>query len=302
MADEQALGNALMTFGQTGGNAVNQYFNEQIGAAQKAQENTLNMLKFRAEQDDKLQTRTETARHNVADETNAAKKTEQEGLYQQGELGVKQGEAADTAKYHQGELAVRGGELANQQRNTTSEIGHRTAEEQEADARLALEADKNKRAGGDAADKAAGELRRTQISHVDEQIKKLNPDGVDVKMLPDDKQQSIKALQKQRDDLNRAEGHALAGESAAGRLNAPLTGPNDPNAQGVDNEMADRATDIAPRTQPGKGGKPGEAVKADLSAVPSGALNYLKSNPTTAVKVQFDLKYGKGAALQVLGE
>jgi hypothetical protein len=281
MADNFAMGNALMAFGQTAGNAVNNYFNEQIGAAQKAQESTLKQMQFKAEQDDKQQTRTETNRHNLADEGNTAAKAAQEAKYQSGLLENDTNKTKQQGEYQNQEIAVRKGELGNQEANTASEISHRTAEEKEADARIAQEGGK-----GSAAALTAGEkLQSDQLKELQGQLKKINPTGASI--TTDDQKKQEADIQKQITAKQAELAHSRAELTKAGKLSAPL----DANDQGEAGTSPDFSAGIAPKAPPQKGPTPaGQATQTKPAGTGGQPLQpgaKTATNPSTGEKVQF---------------
>lgn len=278
MADNFAMGNALMTFGQTAGNAINNFFSEQIGAYQHAQETTLKQMQLQAERDDKLAGQAETHRHNVADEGNASARTAQEIENQKAEREQAKANAEETQKYHGEEIGLRGAEVANQEANTASEIGHRKVEEQQGAERIANESGKGKDAGL----KAGEELQAKQLKDLQEQLHKNNPDGSTI--MTDDQRKTQDSIQKQINSKMAELAHSRAELTKAGKLTAPL-GAGDQAEAGTSEDFS---AGIAPKASPQKTAAPA-AVKTKPSGTGGMPLQpgaKTATNPQTGEKVQ----------------
>lgn len=295
MADNFALGNALMTFGQTGGNAINQYFNEQIGAAQHAQEQTLKMLQFKSEQDLKERQLSETGRAHDLEHTDRQATEQANAKYHEGELANTAQRNANEKDYQGNEIAVNRGRLANEEANTASEIGHRGVEEKQGEEKIEIDRQKalneaNAHKGEGAALKAGQEVYEKQIKDLKEQIHQLNPDNASV--LPDETKSKVDALNSQLKQLTEAHGHNLADQSRINKLDAPMAGneiaPKDPGSQGLGAAIDDARAHPKPVAGPSKAAQITQTKPSGTAAKPMplqpGART--ATNPQTGEKLQ----------------
>lgn len=292
MADDFALGAALTTAGQGLGHMSDTMFAAQIQAANNAQRADLEHQRMQFEQEKATAQEKETARAHDLEHQDRQDTNERQAKYQEGELALRGKEVDYTGQRTAAEVA-----------NMGDEMRHRGVQEQQENEKIGIERDKANEASGKgagAADKAGAEHVQKQITEAEAELKKLNPGDTDVSLLPGDQGKQYKATKAKVDALKGQLAHINAKLSAAGKMNAPLGGGEDP--QGIDTEMTDVATGVAPKQEPGKAPKEKVAPKVNVAAIPPGAISLLKGNPSTAIRVQFDQKYGQGAAAQILGE